>query len=137
MSSLPTLDAMDDVLPTNQHSGETTAIDTPAPTTLEIVCLVLGEEAPFIVTIAQNQRVDDLKNAIHKKIQSLSFTDAHLLDLYSLDVPDDDGLLRAVKDMQKQGKFESPLRVTKRLFKVFPTALKDDIVHILVKAPEP
>ncbi|KAG8790467.1 hypothetical protein FRC16_000864, partial [Serendipita sp. 398] len=128
---------MDDVLPTNQHSGETTAIDTRIPTTLKIFCLLSGEENVFPAIIDGNESVGDLKNAIHKKIQSLSFTDAHLLDLYSLDVPDDDGLLRAVKDMQKQGKFESPLRVTKRLFKVFPTALKDDIVHILVKAPEP
>ncbi|KAG9056128.1 hypothetical protein FS842_000220, partial [Serendipita sp. 407] len=118
---------MDDVL-----LGETTAIDT--TTTLEIVCLVLGEEAPFIVTIARNQLVDNLKEAIYNTKRSLSFTDPNLLTLYKINLPDDDGLLDAVDDMRLNPK--PPLRVTKRLSQVFPAVLKDDTVHILVRPPE-
>ncbi|KAG8865594.1 hypothetical protein FRC20_009668 [Serendipita sp. 405] len=129
-----TSDAMDDVLPTNRHSGEVAAIDTPTPTTLEIVCLILGEEAPFIVTIARNQRVDDLKKAIYKEMQSPPSINPRFLALYLLNLPDDDGLLKAVGDMRPNTK--PPLKATKRLSQVFPAVLKDDTVHILVRPPE-
>ncbi|KAG8810110.1 hypothetical protein FRC18_004254 [Serendipita sp. 400] len=134
MSTPPpsTSDAMMDVLPTSRHSGETTAIDTSTPLTLW--CFVPGKTAPFRVTIARTHLVDDLKEAIYNKTRTLSFTSPHVLTLYLLNLPDDDGLLDAVNDMRLNPK--SCLRVTKRLSQVFPAVLKDDTVHILVQPPQ-
>ncbi|KAG8844388.1 hypothetical protein FRB91_002646 [Serendipita sp. 411] len=124
---------MDDVLLTNRHSGEALAIYTPESTALEVFCLVLGETAPFRVNIAGNESVGDLKEAIYNEKKNLAFTDANLLTLYLLNLPDDDGLLDSVHDMQLNPK--SCLRVTKRLSQVFPAVLKDDTVHIPVQPP--
>ncbi|KAG8850899.1 hypothetical protein FRB91_008713, partial [Serendipita sp. 411] len=126
---------MDDVLPTNRHSGETTAIDTPVPTTLEIWCIVLGEKAPFRVTIPRNQLVDDLKEAIHNKKRSLSFTDPNLLTLYEINLPgEDNNLSKTVETMPPEAK--KLLNPMDRLSKVFPGPLDRPAVRILVQPPE-
>ncbi|KAG8844459.1 hypothetical protein FRB91_002611 [Serendipita sp. 411] len=134
MSNTHSSNAMDDVLPTNRHSGETTAIDTPVPTTLTIWCFIRGEGAPFRVTIARTHIVDDLKKAIYNEKKTLQFTDANLLTLYEINLPIDENLPKIVEDM-KLGPLR-PLMVTKRLSQVFPAVPKDDTVHILVQLPE-
>ncbi|KAG9019919.1 hypothetical protein FS842_007742, partial [Serendipita sp. 407] len=118
----------------NRHSGETTAIDTPVPTTLEIWCIVLGEKVPFPVTIARNQSVGHLKKAIYNETKTLAFTSPHLLTLYKINLPGDDNLPKIVEDM-KLGSLQ-PLNPTHRLSEVFSAPLGDETVHILVQPPE-
>ncbi|KAG8877779.1 hypothetical protein FRC20_010030 [Serendipita sp. 405] len=136
MSTPPTStsDAMDDVLPTNRHSGETTAIDTPVPTTLEIWCIVLGEKVPFPVTIARNQSVGHLKEAIHSKKKTLQFTDANLLTLYELNLPRSKDLPETLENMKLDA--TQALDAMDDLSDVFPNTLKKKTVHVLVQPPK-
>ncbi|KAG8836664.1 hypothetical protein FRC18_010929 [Serendipita sp. 400] len=136
MSTPPTStsDAMDDVLPTNRHSGETTAIDTPVPTTLEIWCIVLGEKVPFPVTIARNQSVGHLKEAIHSKKKTLQFTDANLLTLYELNLPRSKDLPETLENMKLDA--TQALDAIDDLSDVFPNTLKKKTVHVLVQPPK-
>ncbi|KAG8785703.1 hypothetical protein FRC15_000843 [Serendipita sp. 397] len=136
MSDPPSSDAMVDVLPTNQQSGETVATGTAAPTTLKIFCLLFGEGVAFSVTIGSDETVDELKEAIHKKTPNLSSIDPKFLKLYLINIVDeeDEDSLRDTVENLSLGKHLGP--ATRPLYKVFSGPLADETIHILVKLPE-
>jgi hypothetical protein len=99
---------------------------------LTLFVFVIGLERPFSVDIEQSKTVDHLKKAILKENpHDLKDIDARHLDLYKVDIPDDNDLEQMAPRAARE-KLEVPSR---KLSKIFTTAPAEEVVSILVEIP--
>ena len=110
--------------------GPNLAAPLPVSPTFDILCIKAGEDTPFAVTIGFDAAVYQLKTAIKAEIRSFAEIDAHLLDLYLVNLPDDDELTSGIEDFLRNP--TTRLRATKRISSL-KIIRKEDLVHILVR----
>jgi hypothetical protein len=98
-----------------------------------IIGLVVGQEEPFSISIAKSETVRDVKDLV-KKIKHDTFvgTETRFLDLYHVEIPEDDELMANVRAHP----LDSPLLATAPLIDIFPCAPKENMIHLLVKPSE-
>jgi hypothetical protein len=95
-----------------------------------VFCIVVGEDVPFCVEIERSRAVDWLKELIKKERSNIfADIDSNFLDLYHVDIADDDELVTKVKAHPLD---DSKLPATKSLIDVFPATPKADTVHFIV-----
>jgi hypothetical protein len=105
------------------------------PADYKLICTVVGK-TPFSVKVSPHDTVDELKKSI--KLENPAFKDlaAHDLDLYLIELADDDSLLKKVEELLASQPPPQPLkRPTQKLSAVFLKPPEDGIVHILVQPP--
>ncbi|KAJ3329765.1 hypothetical protein HDU93_000787, partial [Gonapodya sp. JEL0774] len=91
---------------------------TVAASTITLACLLLGENVPFVVSIAPSLSVDSLKTAIKEELTpKLSDIAANNLELWKVDVP---YAARAsiTEDTLKEEDVMGPLDETSEYFQV-------------------
>lgn len=95
-----------------------------------IICIVAGEDVPFCVEIEKSKTVGWLKALIkEKRTNVFADIDVNFLDLYHVDIPNDEELVVRLKAHPLD---DSKLRATKPLTDVFPATPKADTVHFIV-----
>ncbi len=83
---------------------------------LQIYCIINGEDVPFSVKIESDETVDTLKKVIRgKRMHRLASFEASELNLYHIDIPDDDDL---VGNASRQSQTKPVLKVTTQLASV-------------------
>ena len=98
-----------------------------------VFCIAADEDVPFSVEIDKNKTVDQLKKLIKEERGDLFANIAsNFLDLYQVDIPDDDHLDEMVNKKPQGGL--KPLRPSEEMANVFSEGLKKGTVHILVQA---
>jgi len=99
-----------------------------------VFCLVAGEDVSFPVEIDKNKTVDQLKKLIKEERGDLFANIAsNFLDLYHVDLPDDDDLDQNVnKELERKPK---ALKPTEKLAKIFKDGPIEEKVHIIVQPP--
>ena len=106
------------------------------PVDYRIFCVVVDESRSFSVKISPHKTVGHLKDAIKaKKSHAFGNFDADELDLYLINLADDDSLLENVEGRlagQPPLKLLKPTRVLSTVFLGPPVK---DLVHILVQPP--
>jgi len=97
-----------------------------------VFCIAADEDVPFSVEIDKNKTVDQLKQLIKKARNDLFANIAsNFLDLYQVDIPDDDYLDEMVNKKLQGGL--NPLKPSKKLVAIYPAGLQEDTVHMLVQ----
>ena len=97
-----------------------------------VFCIAADEDVPFSVEIDKNKTVDQLKQLIKKARNDLFANIAsNFLDLYQVDIPDDDHLDEMVNKKLQGGL--NPLKPSKKLVAIYPAGLQEDTVHMLVQ----
>jgi Crinkler effector protein N-terminal domain len=103
------------------------------PDIYTILCILVGEKAPFPIKIAKSGTVNDIKELIKKENpDTLGSIDDRFLDLYHTEFANDDELIANVKAQP----LDSPLLATTPLTDIFPCTPKKETVHLLVKPSE-
>ena len=99
--------------------------------TILLMCWVYGDKNPFSVNISREKIVDQLKEAIIAKSPNrFRGIDAYSLDLWHVEIPDDEG------ELQKLSLDESKvLRPTLELGDCFQGDPPKRRIHIIVKVP--
>ena len=101
-----------------------------------LFCVVVNEDEAFPVMIRPTATVGELKEAIKaKKRHAFERYDANELKLFKVAIPDDAGLVEAVKQQLNTEPLLEPLKPTKKLNTLFNGAPADDKVHIIVQTP--
>jgi Crinkler effector protein N-terminal domain len=98
--------------------------------TFTILCIVVGEDVPFYIDIEKSKTVDWLKVLIKEKKSSVfADIDPNCLDLYHVDIADNDELVAKVTGYPLD---DSKLPATTALTNVFPATPKADTVYFIV-----
>jgi hypothetical protein len=99
---------------------------------LTLFVYVIGLERPFSVDIQRSKTVDHLKKAIlRENPHDLKDIDARHLDLYKVDILNDDDLEQMAPQATKE-KLGVPYR---KLSEIFTTDPAEEVVSILVEIP--
>lgn len=102
---------------------------------LTLLVYVIGLESPFSVDIERAKTVDHLKKAILKETpnsNSWKDIDARRLDLYKVDIPDNDDLEQTAPQAARE-----KLGVqSRKLSKFFTTDPGEQVISILVEVPD-
>ncbi len=106
-----------------------------ASTTLQLNCLVLGEDRNHIfpVEICRNKSVGVLREAIKDKRKSLKDVDAAALKLWGVSIAVSDDFEEQIEGMRLGD--TTPLLSVKKLSGVFSRKLVDEHLHIVVQPP--
>jgi hypothetical protein len=95
-----------------------------------ILCIVVNEDVPFYIEIEKGKTIDWLKVLIKKKKSTvLAGIDPDFLDLYHVDIPDDEKLVAKVKAHPLD---DSKLPATTVLTNFLPATPKADTVYFIV-----
>jgi hypothetical protein len=98
----------------------------------KVFCIISGGNALFSVEIAKNKSVAELKNKIKgKKNSLLANIDADELNLYQVDVRDDDNLEKSVQ--QKMAGNPRPLRSTTKMVDLYSETLQEYFIQMVVR----
>ena len=104
------------------------------PEIYTVICIVVGEGAPFRVEIEKNKIVDQLKDLIkEKKSNTFADIDANLLMLYHVEIAAGEDMLKKVED--EMSKKPTTLDPTMEIADVFSETPRKRTVHILVQPP--
>jgi Crinkler effector protein N-terminal domain len=105
----------------------------------KLLCIVIGEKAPFSIKIDDTELVDDLKDAIKKKKEhTLGAFDADALNLYKINVniSNDDTYDKMIHDISrsdyKKWKLNPSFKVSEYSGE---TGFPEKTIHILVDFP--
>jgi hypothetical protein len=110
--------------------------DAAATPSWTISCLVVGEEIPFPINIQPDAFVAELKEVINAAKKLVPNGMDHYLDLYLVNIPNDDKLVENVKQILTAEPPLASLRVTYRLSHYYSTAPPQRTIHILVQPPQ-
>jgi len=106
------------------------------PADYTIFCVVVDKNSTFVVDISPHKTVAHLKKEIKSENHAFDNIDAHDLDLYLIDLADDDSLLTKAEELLASQPPPQPLkRPTEELSAVFPEPPVKGKVHILVQPP--
>jgi len=94
-----------------------------------VICIIFGEKNPFEIKIEKNETVGLLKKLIKEENANLAGIDTKFLDLYHVDIAEDDSLVTNVKAHP----LDSKLPVTASLIEIFPDTPEKHKVHFIVK----
>jgi hypothetical protein len=107
------------------------------PADYTIFCFFVDETCCFPVDISPHDTVGELKDAIKLKNPAFDDLDAHDLDLYLINLADDNSLIEKVKQLLARQPPLQPLkRPTQKLSALFEEPPVDGKVHILVQPPQ-
>ena len=100
-----------------------------------IFCIIRETTTPFSVKVPENVTVDELKQKIQETVQARAAgIDNSLIDLYRIDIPDTDNLIRDVEEKSKA--LGESLRPTYPIEEYYTSAPpRPKTVHILVVPP--
>jgi Crinkler effector protein N-terminal domain len=102
-----------------------------------IFCVTVGENNVFPIEIKSSKTVGTLKKMIkEEKKNRFANIDADSLELYHVEIPDDEHLAKAVNQRFNTEPVLKALRATEELSSLFPETPAKKTVHILVQTPE-
>ena len=107
------------------------------PADYKIFSIIVGMTRPFSVKISPHDTLDELKKAIKLENPAFHGLAAHDLDLYLINLADDNSLIEKVKQLLARQPPLQPLkRPTQKLSALFEEPPVDGKVHILVQPPQ-
>ncbi|KAF8621216.1 hypothetical protein AX15_007961 [Amanita polypyramis BW_CC] len=111
---------------------------------LQLNCLIEGEDIVFLVTAVSNDAVSNLKKLIRSErvLDSLKDVGPHTLELWkpkdpkSIAAKPSDTLVKRIGLLGHDlSKFADKLEPSDTVFSIFPTPPPRDYIHIIVKVP--
>ncbi|KAF8621280.1 hypothetical protein AX15_007910, partial [Amanita polypyramis BW_CC] len=108
---------------------------------LQLNCLIEGEDIVFLVTAVSNDAVSDLKNEIKRQCAvSFEGIDARHLELWkpkgAIEAEPEETLVERIGPLGHDfSKFAVKLGSSKTVFSIFPTQPPRDYIHIIIKVP--
>jgi len=100
-----------------------------------IICIVVGEEDPFLVDIQRDALVGHLQDKIKEKQTRFASVDANDLTLFRVDVSVADRSKIQEKIYEKIEALPSPMEGMSPVCKYYSSSPPEEMIHILVQPP--